>query len=228
MLLQHFWLGLSKESALQLDITARGSFTHKTTEGGATLLDRILENTPSLEPLRVEPMLSHEEASSAKAKPTLFIQEPSPKPEDPEEGLQPSNLPPFEDDLFEDFGNTLNYSCQKKPPVPITPIDPVDECFLRENIKELIAIMNSEWVEEAELSSKEIQIHTPSSTIQCQLCRTSVDILYNPMVGENLMSASFAHTYFNDDILAPTTKSCRIAPQTRLEGLGVLHNISLY
>jgi hypothetical protein len=31
ILLQHFWLGLSKETALQLDITAGGSFTHKTT-----------------------------------------------------------------------------------------------------------------------------------------------------------------------------------------------------
>ena len=80
MLLQHFWLGLSKESALQLDITIEGSFTHKTTEEGEALLDRILENTPSLEPLRVEPMLSHEEVSSAEAEPTLSIQELLPKP----------------------------------------------------------------------------------------------------------------------------------------------------
>ena len=45
VLLQHFWLGLSKESALQLDISAGGSFTHKTTAEGEALLDRILENT---------------------------------------------------------------------------------------------------------------------------------------------------------------------------------------
>ena len=75
MLLLHFWLGLSKESTLQLDITARGSFTHKTTEEGEALLDHILENTPPLETPRVEPMLSHEEVSSAKAEPTLSIQE---------------------------------------------------------------------------------------------------------------------------------------------------------
>ena len=89
MLLQHFWLGLSKESALQLDIAAEGSFTHKTTEEGEALLDRILENTPPLEPLRVEPMLSPEEVSSAEAKPTTSIQTPSPEPEDLEEGFQP-------------------------------------------------------------------------------------------------------------------------------------------
>jgi hypothetical protein len=37
MLLQHFWLGLNKESALQLDIVVEGSFTHKTTTEGETL-----------------------------------------------------------------------------------------------------------------------------------------------------------------------------------------------
>jgi hypothetical protein len=57
VLLQHFWLGLSKESALQLDIIAEGSFTHKTTDEGEALLDRILENTPPLEPIQVEPLL---------------------------------------------------------------------------------------------------------------------------------------------------------------------------
>ena len=55
VLLQHFWLGLSKESALQLDIATGGLFTHKTTAEGEDLLDRILENTPPLESLRVEP-----------------------------------------------------------------------------------------------------------------------------------------------------------------------------
>ena len=52
MLLQHFWLGLSKEPALQLDISAGGSFTHKITAEGEALLDRILENTSFTETLR--------------------------------------------------------------------------------------------------------------------------------------------------------------------------------
>ena len=42
------------------------------------------------------------------------------------------------------------------------------------------------------------------------------------------MSASFAHTYFGDDPLVPTIKSYRIAPRSRLEGLGILHNITLH
>ena len=44
VLLQHFWLGLSKESALQLDVTVGGSFMHKTTSEAEALLDRVLEN----------------------------------------------------------------------------------------------------------------------------------------------------------------------------------------
>ena len=94
------------------------------------------------------------------------------------EGLQPLDFLFFEDDLFEDFGNTSNYSCQKRPPVPITPLDPLDKDFLRESIKELTAIMSSEWVEEAEHSSEEIQIRVPPSTIRCKVLGTMVDVLY--------------------------------------------------
>ena len=68
-------------------------------------------------------MLNHEEVCLAKAEPTLSIQELFPEPEDPEKGLQPSDLPPFEDELFEDFGNTSNYLCQRRPPVSVTPLD---------------------------------------------------------------------------------------------------------
>jgi len=55
-----------------------------------------------------------------------------------------------------------------------------------------------------------------------------VDILYNPIVRVNLMSASFASTYLGDEPLTPTNKSFKIAPRSRLEGFGILHSISLY
>jgi hypothetical protein len=169
VLLQHFWLGLSKESALQLDIAAGGSFTHKTTAEGEALLDRILKNTPPLEPFHVEPELNHEEVSSAEAKPITSLERLSPELEDPKKGFQPPDLPYFEDKFFEDFGNTSNYMCQKRPPVPVTPLESLDEEFLRESIKELTAILNREWVEEAESSSEEIHICIPSSTIHCKI-----------------------------------------------------------
>ena len=159
-----------------------GLFTHKTTVEGETLLDRILENTPLLEPLHVEPKTSHEKVSSAEAEPITPLERPSPEPEDLEEGSQPLDLPYFEDEFFKDFGNASKYSCQKRPPVPVTHLDLFDDLFLRKSVKDLIAIMSSEWVEEMELSSEEIQIHTPSSTIRCSIGKTSVDVLYNPTV----------------------------------------------
>jgi hypothetical protein len=100
VLLQHFWLGFSKESALQLDIATGGLFTHKTTAEGEALLDHILENTPPLEPLRVERESNHEEVSLAKAKPITSLERLLPEPKDPKEGFQPSDLPYFEDELF--------------------------------------------------------------------------------------------------------------------------------
>ena len=44
----------------------------------------------------------------------------------------------------------------------------------------------------------------------------------------NLMSASFARTYLGDEPITLIVKTFRVAPCSRLEGLGVLHNISLY
>jgi hypothetical protein len=38
----------------------------------------------------------------------------------------------------------------------VTPLDPFDKEILKENIKELTAIMSNEWVEEVEHSSREI------------------------------------------------------------------------
>jgi hypothetical protein len=45
MLLQHFHTGLDRESAFYLDITAGGSFMHKTPVESKEILDRIAENT---------------------------------------------------------------------------------------------------------------------------------------------------------------------------------------
>jgi len=98
---------------------------------GEALLDRILENTPPLEPICVEPELSYEEVSLAEAEPITPLDRPSPKPKDLEEGSQPSDLPYFEDKFFEDFKNASKYSCQKGPSVPVTPLDLLDDLFLR-------------------------------------------------------------------------------------------------
>jgi len=92
----------------------------------------------------------------AEAKPITSLERPSPKSEDPEEGFQPLELRYFEDEFFEDFRNTSKYSCQKRPLVLVTPLEPLDKEPFKESIKELTAIMSSEWVEEGEHSSEEI------------------------------------------------------------------------
>ena len=119
-----------------------------------------------LEPLHVEPKPSHEEVSLAEAEPITPLERPSPELEVLEEGFQPSDLPYFEDGMFEEFGDTSNYSCQKRPPVQVTPLKPLDKELLKESIKELTTILSNEWVEEVECASEEIQIHNPSSIIR--------------------------------------------------------------
>jgi hypothetical protein len=47
ILLQHVYLGLSKETAHYLDIALEGSFLHLSPRGGKDVLNKIVENTPS-------------------------------------------------------------------------------------------------------------------------------------------------------------------------------------
>jgi hypothetical protein len=63
----------------------------------------------------------------------------------PELEAQDEVLSYFEDEFFEDFKNTLKYGCQKWPPIPITPPKPLSLDDLRKSIKELTAIMSTEW-----------------------------------------------------------------------------------
>jgi len=107
VLLQHFWLGLSKESALQLDISARGSFTHKTIAEEEALLDRILENKSFTETLlSVESSIHEEVPSVVSTSPSHTHVEPttefSPDPEVMvEEEIQPPEFTfNIEEDVF--------------------------------------------------------------------------------------------------------------------------------
>jgi hypothetical protein len=104
----------------------------------------------------VEPEPKLEEVSSVEAEPSIPTKRPSFMPEILEEGFQPSDFSFFKDEFLEDFGNTSKYSCQKRSLVLVTPLDPLDDAFLKDSIRELTTIMSSEWVEEAKLSSKVI------------------------------------------------------------------------
>ena len=116
------------------------------------------------------------------------------KPEivEEEDSLPPKFLRSIEYDLFEDFGNTSRYFCEKRPSVPVILMDPLEENFLRETIQELTTLMSNEWLQEGELSLNPIQLTSPSSSFHCHLRDQNVDALYNPTVGANLMSDEFA------------------------------------
>jgi hypothetical protein len=116
----------------------------------------------------------------------------------------------------------------KETPTPNPPSDLLDKEFLRKYVKELSAILSTEWLEQIEQSMEEIVILTPPSTIQCKIQGKWVDVLYNPMVGSNLMSASFASDFLDENPHVLTTKSLRISRGTSLKGLGILHDISLH
>ena len=167
-MLQHFYAGLDKESAHHLDLTYGGSFDHLTPTEGREVHNKIMDRTSFIcvhEPTPAEPEVHQEEVSAAESEPiesqsVVSTPEPSPelKPETPkEEDPQPLEfLQDFEDDLFEDFGNTSNFSCQKRPPV-------------RHTIQELTALMSNEWLREGELSLNSIQIYSPSSSFHCRI-----------------------------------------------------------
>jgi len=122
------------------------------------LLDRILENASFTEPLLVVAPSSQEEAPVAESMHSLTTPddspvEPSPKPEDPEEEeILPPEFPfIIEEDIFYDFGNTTLYPLQKRPPVPSDPPDDLNKASLRETVKRVATVLNSEWVQEGEI-----------------------------------------------------------------------------
>ena len=64
----------------------------------------------------------------------------------------------LEDELFDEYGNTLNYHTLRRPKksrksLHEEPLDPFEEAFLKKTTKELVSIISNEWLEESELSS---------------------------------------------------------------------------
>ena len=81
----------------------------------------------------------------------------------------------FKDELFAEYGNTLNYHTMRKPQKPqkSSPheeiFDPFEEAFLKKTKKDLVSIRSNEWLEESELSSDVIRLDLPSISIHCQI-----------------------------------------------------------
>ena len=124
-----------------LDASVGGSFSHKTPNEGMEILDRITENNSFVskcKPSREERMSSQEDNLVAESDLPLPTTSDSALESSPESGvlekeeIQPLKLPfKFKDELFEDFENTSNYFCKRKPPVPVASTDPFEASIER-------------------------------------------------------------------------------------------------
>ena len=88
--------------------------------------------------------------------------------------------------------------------------------------------MNSEWIQEGETSSEIIQFHAPSLTIPCFIRGTTVTAFYNPTVGVNIISASFASDHSGERHVTPTTKSLKTGPHSIIKGIGIIQDVPVW
>jgi hypothetical protein len=237
VLLQHFYSGLDTESAHCLDAAAGGSFSHKTLNEGMEILDRIIENNSfasKSKPSREEHTSSRKDNLVAESDLPLPSTSDSALESSPESGIlekeeiQSLELPfKFEDDLFEDPGNTSNYFCKRKPPVPVASTDPIEASFRRETVMKLTSIMSSEWSRELELSSEILRISSPTSTIPCTISGTLVNTLYSPTIGANIISEECVFYLLGNVPFVQTDKSFRASSGEILKGSGILQNVSV-
>ena len=120
------------------------------------------------------------------------------------------------------------YPREKRPPVPKDPITPPDKASLREAVKGVTVVMNSEWIHEGEMSFEAIRIQTPLYTLPCFIQGTAVSAHYSPTVGANIMSASFALSHLSDNPLLLTSRSLWSGPRSTMEGIRILHDVSIW
>ena len=88
--------------------------------------------------------------------------------------------------------------------------------------------MNIEWIQEGETSSEIIQFHSPSLTIPCFIEGTAVTALYNPTVGVNIISASFASDHSSERRITLTTKSLRTVTRSIIKGSRIMHDVPIW
>ena len=218
ILLQHFHYGLSKKATLFLDISSGGSFSHKTLSDGKAILDKILENTPytgvydEFPKEEVEPSPEPKEEQHA-TELEISIDSPhdlvakKPLVEGTQNQLEDNEIShlefpfEFEEDIFEDFGNTSNLLVQVSPLAHTTSSDPHEESVHIEHIKSLLSVMSYEWLREVELSPKVARIIFPSTILLFLVRGSTMKIHYNPSVRINFISKALAKTLYPDTSL---------------------------
>jgi len=132
----------------------------------------------------------------------------------------------IEDGFFDDFGNTTFYHkiIQPQQSRDFNPnfSHSNDLKFLREVIRELIFILGDDWLIESEQSPEVICFNSPSVIIKLQVDSHPFEALYNPVVGVNIKSYTFAKEFLRYIPLIPTNKLLKNCLGHIIPSLGVL------
>ena len=143
-------MGLDRKTSKLLNTASGGAFLHVSANVGRSILTKILENIPEEveeKPLEEESHIAEPE-SLLDPSPTSAI--PNPEPPEKEETPISDFMLEFEDELFTECGNTLNYHTMRKPQKPRKSssheeiFDPSKETFLIKTTKELVSIISNE------------------------------------------------------------------------------------
>jgi len=210
MLLQHFFLGLNDRKNEYLNLASGGAFMHITVEHAKTIHTNILNDlSEEKEELLVEEslfaenkLLPHSSQSILELKPELTN----------EKEITPTYewMSEIEDDFFDDYGNATFYRkiIQPQQSIDFNPnfSHPDDLNFIREITRELVFILGDDWLIESEQSPEVIPFNSPSIAIKLQVDSYPFEALYNPVVGVNIMSYTFANEFLRNLPLIPTNK----------------------
>jgi hypothetical protein len=108
-------MGLDRKASKLLNTALEGSFLHVSTNSGRRILMKILENIH--EEVEEKPLEEASQIVEPKSLPdrsqTLAILDP--KPSKKEETPISDFMLEFEDELFNEYGNTLSYHMMRRP-----------------------------------------------------------------------------------------------------------------
>jgi len=150
MLLQHFFLGLNDRNQEYLNLALGGEFMYITVDHAETILTNILNDLPEEkeELLEEESLLAENKLLPDSSQSIVELAN--------EKEITPTSewMFDFEDDFFDDYGNTTFYrkiiQPQQSRDFNLNFSYPDDLKFLREIIRELIFILGDDWLIESE------------------------------------------------------------------------------
>ena len=125
-----------------MDTIPGGSLAYKTPEEGKEILDRLVQNVL---PDHDRVFVQLDDSASIKTQPTSPKSPPANESIDQDDdSFRIEDIFYFEDEIFEDYGNTSNYFFEKKPQkVVIT--DPWERKFFAESTTQNSAILSEGW-----------------------------------------------------------------------------------